>query len=240
MTETHQIKFVHASVVSAATAHIFAPKLMELNFAHIDFYIARYNPKMIIFKYDSDITKNQVLSSPVLPDILLNYHFSIHKPTPSATIEKSLRTIIVLNLNPSYFFCHTTDEGTETLDNKKTQLVQDIKARISTRNMKISDFHFIQKDENTPLRTLKLTFSTKEEATKFNDENTTTSLGVLLARSKKFDQHVPIRQCGVCRKTDHRRGDPTKCDKKDRCPRCLSQQHLALSRTVLPDVGTMT
>ena len=61
---------------------------------------------------------------------------------------------------------------------------------------------------------------------------------MFLARSKKFDQHVSIRQCGVCRKTDHYRGNPNKCDQKHRCPRCLSEDHYSPRVDCVPTCWT--
>ena len=116
------------------------------------------------------------------------------------------------------------------------QMILDLKSRTAAKNLIIVDHHFIQYDGKPP-RTLKVTFENAEQASRDNPESIKTKLGMLLARSKKFDQHVSIRQCGVCRKTDHRRGD-TNCDKKDRCPRCLSEDHITPEASCVPTCWT--
>ena len=42
---------------------------------------------------------------------------------------------------------------------------------------------------------------------------------------KKFNVFIPLKKCSVCRMTNHRKGDP-RCDRIDRCARCLSKDHL--------------
>ena len=225
MNTSYQAKFVSTAGISQASAQLLAADLVYHGFNHYDYYVPRFNPKMIIFKYSFAATRDQLLKFQQLNDILRKYKCVPHTPIPSQTIGKSEKTIFMWNLNPNYFYCRTTEDGSETnesLDNKKDQLIADIKMRVANRNLSIIDHHFIPHDPTITPKSLKLTFSTKEQADQFNNEDTTTRLGVLLARSKKFDQFVSIRQCAVCRKTDHHKGDP-KCDGEDRCPRCLSK-----------------
>ena len=54
--------------------------------------------------------------------ILKKHKVKLHKPIPSDTIEKSQRTIFMWNLNPSFFFCYTTEDGPETLEQKMDQM----------------------------------------------------------------------------------------------------------------------
>ena len=64
-------------------------------------------------------------------------------------------------------------------------------------------------------------FKTPDEAQDFDD-----GASPILARNKRFHKSIPIRQCGICRKTDHRTSDSTKCDGDLRCSRCLSTEHI--------------
>ena len=64
MADTHQVKFVSDGNVSYEAAHSLALELIQLDINHYDFYIPRYNTKMIVFKYNSSDNKNK----------LLNYH----------------------------------------------------------------------------------------------------------------------------------------------------------------------
>ena len=230
MADNHQVKLISDRNVSYEAAYALALELTELSIHHYDFYVPRYNTKMIVFKYNSLTNKNKLLNLNVLENIMRRHKVKLHNPTPSDTIEKSSRTIFVWNLNPSLFFCHTTEDGLETLDMKMSQLIQDLKSKLATRDLKLVDHHFIRQDDKPP-KSVKLSFENADQASRFNSEDTATRCGMLLARSKKFDQHVSIRQCGVCRKTDHYRGDPNKCDHKQRCPRCLSEDHAS------PQVG---
>ena len=237
MTDIHQVKLVFDNNVSYRAAHSLALELTSLDINHFDFYIPRYNTKMIVFKYNSLALKNKLLNYRDLEQLKRRYKFTLHRPIPSDTIDKSSRTIFVWNLNPSFFFCDTTEDGPETLDMKMSQMLQDLKFRLGTKDLNITDHHFIKQD-NKPPQSLKLTFESADQASRFNAEDTITRCEMLLARSKKFDQHVSIRQCGVCRKTDHYRGDPNKCDQKQRCPRCLSEDHSSPQVGCIPTCWT--
>ena len=185
MADNHQVKFVSDRNVSYEAAHSLALELTELDINHYDFYVPRYNTKMIVFKYNSIDLKNKLLNHHDLDNLMRRHKINLHKPTPSDTIEKSLRTIFIWNLNPSFFFCYAT----ESLDLKKSQMIQDLKTRLATNNLIITDHHFIQHEDNAP-KALKVTFQNVDQASRFNLEDTGTKCGMLLARSKKFDQHV--------------------------------------------------
>ena len=208
-----QAKFVSPNNFSLASAQLIAAEFIQNNIHHYDYYIPRFNPKMIIFKYQTAESKTKLLNLPSLNDILRKYNLTVHLPTPSNTIEKANRTIFVWNLNPNFFF----HENDETLEIKLTQFIDDLKPRLSDRGLNLEQYHFIQPERTSVPKSVKITFTNKEQANKFCMEDTTTRLGVLLARSKKFDQFVSIKQCAVCRKTDHHKGDP-KCKDGDRCP----------------------
>ena len=197
MTDIHQVKLIFDNNVSYRAAHSLALELTSLDINHYDFYVPRYNTKMIVFKYNSLANKDKLLNYRDLEQLKRRYKFKLHRPIPSDTIDKSSRTIFVWNLNPSFFFCDTTEDGPETLDMKMSQMLQDLKFRLGTKDLNITDHHFI-KQYNKPPQSLKLTFESADQASRFNSEDTVTRCGMLLARSKKFDQHVSIRQCGVC------------------------------------------
>ena len=69
---------------------------------------------------------------------------------------------------------------------KMSQMLQDLKFRLGTKDLNITDHNFI-KHEDKPPQSLKLTFETADQASRFNAEDTVTRCGMLLARSKKFD-----------------------------------------------------
>ena len=131
------------------------------------------------------------------------------------------------NLSPVHFIQYTIEDGNsvdETLNMVVTNFIEDIKTEVGKRGMKIEDHHFIQHNPDDVPKNLKLTFETREQAKKFLNEDTSIRSGVLLKRFKKPDEHIPIRQCKICRNTNHRAGD-YKCTRVLRCPRCLSRDH---------------
>ena len=60
MTDTHQVKFISNGNVSYEAAHSLALELTQLDINHYDFYVPRYNTKMIVFKYNSIESKNKL------------------------------------------------------------------------------------------------------------------------------------------------------------------------------------
>ena len=137
---TYQVKFISPAGISPTSAQFLAAELVQNNFHHYDFYVPRFNPKMIIFKYQTADAKTKLLNNPLLNDILHKYNLVPHVPTPSDTIEKAKKTIFVWNLNPNIFF----HDSHETLGNKKDQLIADLKARSATKDLHIIHHHFIQ------------------------------------------------------------------------------------------------
>ena len=190
-------------------------------------FTPRYEPRDIIIKFSHIDKKNELLNHEKLLEILVDCNCSLHTPTRSDVVDRSERSIFLWNLNPVFFFFVTREDGyevDETLEQVMNETIEDIKSSVTQREMEITDHHFIQHNSNDVPRTLKLTFASIAQAKKFCEEDTNTSRGRFPAKFKKFDQHVPIKQCKICRMTDHRAGD-TKCDKTPRCPRCLDPSH---------------
>ena len=131
----------------------------------------------------------------------------MHIPTPSDSLLRSEKSIFLWNLSPVYFYFYTKEDGhheDETLADAMLNMIEDIKTEVQKRDMQITEHHFIQHNPNDVPTNLKLTFASKEQAKMFREEDTSTLTGILLAKYKKFDQHIPIRQCKVCWKTDRR------------------------------------
>ena len=192
-------------------------------------FTPRYDPKaiMIIITFEDEKEKDKLLNLPYLDRLLTSIDVEVFKITPSNTLSRSEKIIFLWNLNPVNFYLYNIEEGNsidETMDMKKKEMIEDITERIKHLGMIVTEHHFIQHDANAVPRALKITFESKEQANKFLKEDTQTRCRVLLSRSKKFNQHIPIKQCRICRKTNHREGDSTcRCDL--RCPTCLSTEH---------------
>ena len=162
----------------------------EHNIRFIEHYIPKHESRTIICKFETDEDREKAENLPELDAYLTRFKCVRHRPAPGNSVEKALRTIFIWNLSPVYFYTYTRRDGhhiDETIQMKKDQLLQDLKERLQPRDMDIIDHHFIGHIPNTPPRILKLTFRTPEQAKKFNEEDTRTSLGILLKGIKKFE-----------------------------------------------------
>ena len=83
-----------------------------------------------------------------------------------------------------------------------------------------------------------LTFKDLQAATDFLKDDTYLDMGLIQSIHKKWHNHIQKRQCSVCKKTDHRRGNRDLCDGVMRCARCLSTHHPIPTATCEPQCWT--
>ena len=57
----HQVKFILPIGIPPASAKFLAAELIQNGFHHYDFYVPRFNPKMLMFKYTKRIAKGHFL-----------------------------------------------------------------------------------------------------------------------------------------------------------------------------------
>ena len=194
---------------------------------HSGFYFPDYRSRLVVFNFNSQQSKEQVLNLENLDNKLRSLHF---RPIDrNSEPNASHRTVFVNNLNPCHFYFWSPEEGgsdDESLTSKKAALIEDLKHQ--PEGADIEKFHFNNLYDNNfeekPPKTLKLTFKSVAAADRFIKMDTFLTLAPILARNKRWNTNIPIRQCGICKKTDHARGSP-QCDRKLRCPRCLSEEH---------------
>ena len=222
-----QLRF---NVSSGRTDHEARNLSNELYNKEIRFYqvfTPRYDPRAVIFMFSHTSEKEKLLNLENLNEILRKCNCTLHSPGSNDPKEKSDRSIFLWNLSPGHFICYTIEDGNdvdETLDSVMLNMVNDIKEEVGKRGMQILEHHFIQHRPQDNPRGLKLTFCNIDQAKKFLAEDTSIRSGVLLARFKKQDVHIPIKQCKICRMTNHRAGDRN-CRGTPRCPRCTSRDH---------------
>ena len=200
-----------------------------------DCYIASYDTNIAVFKFSNNDIKNNVLSIPTLKKDLAE--INVQLPSLESTDGQPRQpynpehcTVFIRNLNPVYFFCFTRAEGSdkdETQEDKLKEFFTNIKNCSSIENKDFITHHYNQDlvdGKSMDPRTMTITFSNKAVAEKFIKEDTVLELGTIRAAHKDFHTDVKVPQCAVCKKTCHRKNSPA-CDKKVRCPRCLSTEH---------------
>ena len=204
------------------------------------FYTPSYNDKAIVFKFSNSQDKENVINHPNLEaDILVQAKCKPYKNPNGPAPDKYHRMIFAYGLNPLYFYLQNiNDDGhdvNETLEGKVEAFKNQLKE--SQPDEAIEHVHFIQHPDNRgnpkAPRTMIITFKNLETAQSFLEEDTGLEMGMILSKNKKFHNHVQPRQCPVCKKTTHRRGDYN-CDRIQRCPRCLSQQHFTPTEVCEP------
>ena len=193
-----------------------------------DYFPAPYDKdKIVIIRFVDEQQKTALLSHENFNTWLHDCKLSQIVNRPNTSAEISERSIFIWGI-PGYLFTLFTQadgmEEDETLDVKKEQIIDDLKSSLTPKGMKITDYHFIQRDPTDIPRNMRLTFENTDQAKKFLEEDTPCMHLTLPAYRKKKDRHIPIRQCKICRMTSHRQGDSV-CDLIKRCPQCLSRTH---------------
>ena len=125
------------------------------------------------------------------------------------------------SLNPSHF----TPSDDENLEQKISKFKLNFAEAVKPNEIK--RIHFLQDYIDSikqPPRSMIVTFKTLSQCNSFIESNTHLPLGTILSRHKKINRTIKHKYCTICRRTNHRKGDPT-CDKIPRCPRCWSSSH---------------
>ena len=230
MNRLFQLRLTSTSGNSEYNIRRFARYLSSQYRAHpfCDAYVPKFDPNMMIFKFESEKDRDTIKESLSQQD-LTRWHLKLHVSTPSESLERSLRTVFVWNLNSIFFATYSNRTGYDayreppqprTIHQRKVELVSEIMTTIKG----IHEVSFLYHKTNTPPKCLKLIFKEEKFAKANLNEDTYLTNGFLSKRFKKIDQHIPISLCKVCRMSTHRTGD-SRCDLKPRCPRCLKDDH---------------
>ena len=225
---SYQLRFECTEGSTEKASHLLGRLLSIENINYITYFVAPYNDKVICFKFSNQDIKDKVVLIENLETKLrkincIKYHGDANVPNQDATD----RTAFVFGLSPHYFYCFTTEDGfehNETLDDKLNEFMTELK-KVEPN---IESNHFITHTDNRghklAPKSMRITFKDKDSAKTFIESDTKFELGYLNARQKIWHTDISIIQCKVCRKTGHRKGN-AKCDKRPRCPRCLSLFH---------------
>ena len=228
MSNLVQLRLKHTGNNPGNAGNLFQAFLMENNI-HNDGFSPSADKNIIIFRFFSEEAKRQVFSIDNLVAKMQEYRLEhISASSPESTDH---RTVFVWGLHPGYFWCVTREDDDtlsqdETLDDKRTQLWDDIK-----RVLPSAEWHKFHKRESRrtkvelPPTTMLIRFKTYKDAETFIDSDTKLALGTIYRRRKKWHQNIHVRQCKLCRDTRHKVGDPN-CKGKRLCPRCLSEDHV--------------
>ena len=216
----------NTKIAADRVARYFSLQDIQFN----DFYTPpQRNHTLIVFVFSNKERKQAVLNLPNLNEELEKCKTKIYISPSNPSTDNSHRMAFIYKLNPHYFTCYTTEDGAEfneTIDDKKNQLIEALKEKLGEG--KIEDYHYIENRDRsgrkqTP-RTMTITFKDLETTEEFIKSDTRFPYGIIRADQKCFHRNIPIIQCNVCRKTGHRNGH-FRCDRIQRCPRCLSRFH---------------
>ena len=200
---------------------------------------ANHNPNIFFIKLPTVEMKEKVLTEQSLPQILNRWGFAPLLPHVSAEVANRTafgtnsvhRMVFVNALSPLYFQCFTAEETGEeeddTLQGKMDELTAKIKQ--TPEGAEIEDIHFNrQYDRQIEIapRTCLITFQTVVAAQAFINTETTIPLSCIKKSNKKFHVAIRIKQCLVCKQTNHRKGDRM-CSLQYHCSRCWSTSHSA-------------
>ena len=234
-----QLKFeaTQGTTLSAANKlqNYFARKQLK----HATFFVPNNsnNDKIIIFKFSTPEDRDKALDHPNLErEILTQANCKIFVNPNSPSPEKFHRMIFVYRINPIQFYSET-ESLSERVETFKEQI------RDSQPEGAVEDIHCIQHPSRQrgglqPPRCMILTFKDLQAATDFLNDDTYLDMGLIQSIHKKWHNHIQKRQCGQCKKTDHRRGNRDLCDGILRCARCLSTNHSIPTPTCEPQCWT--
>ena len=182
----------------------------------------RLDKSKFALPYPTPEALSRVLADRTLDATLQKTGFKRIEPNNNS-FERNKRTVHIKNLDSNFFF--------RVLDNEKT--VDECKAAFQTElqqklgSMKIEHIHVLGHEHHGASAlpsSVQILFDTIENAQAFCDSDTTLNLGWIPASSKKMHHNISKDICGICRVRNCNSGT-SKCDKKQRCSRCLNENH---------------
>ena len=202
----------------------------------INYYFPGHNEKLIVFQFTDIAEKEKFLSIPELETELRKIKCKLYKPNTTEDPNLIHRQVFVYGMNGCYFYRYNKEDGSrETLDERLEKFMNHLKEALPEEAIENHRYiqHLDYNGTKKAPRTMVLTFKSLPLAEDFLKTDTHFYMGVIRARHKAFNKHIPIKQCSVCRKTDHRKGD-TRCDRVARCARCLSPRHTVVQPACIP------
>ena len=156
MNRLFQLRLTSTSGNSEYNIRRFARYLSSQYRAHpfCDAYVPKFDPKMMIFKFESEKDRDTIKESLSQQD-LTRWHLKLYVSTPSESLERSLRTVFVWNLNSIFFATYSNRTGYDayseppqprTIHQRKVELVSEIMTTIKG----IHDVSFLYHKTNTP------------------------------------------------------------------------------------------
>ena len=221
-----QLKFEATKGTTLSAANLLSNYFSRNQLKHATFFVPNNsnNDKLIIFKFSTPEDRAKALDHPNFEREIstqANCKLFVNPNAPSP--EKFHRMIFAYRINPIQFYSEN-----ETLSSRVETFKDQI--RDSQPEGAVEDIHCIQhparqRGELQPPRCMIITFKDLTAATNFLNEDTYIDMGLIQSIHKKWHNHIEKRQCSVCKKTDHRRGNRVLCDGVQRCARCLSTRH---------------
>ena len=198
----------------------------EISYENV--YIPRTNPKLVVFQFANESDKNKAATLASLEANLDKFKVKKYNPA-NPNMDCNDRKVFISNLNPAFFYCWTKENGhPETLEDKLEQFITTLKNKLGDGI--IVEHHFIQHLVNgakqTP-RCMTITFNDRSSAEDFIGCDTFFGNAMLRKNQKRWNIHIPLKQCSKCKQTNHKLNDPS-CPRKakaDICARCLSEDH---------------
>ena len=237
--QTIQLKFEATKGTTLSAANLLSNYFSRNQLKHATFFVPNNsnNDKLIIFKFSTPEDRDKTLGHPnfereIATQANCKLFVSPNAPSP----EKFHRMIFAYRINPIQFYSEN-----ETLSRRVETFKDQI--RDSQPEGAVEDIHCIQhparqRGELQPPRCMIITFKDLTAATNFLNEDTYIDMGLIQSIHKKWHNHIQKRQCGQCKKTDHRRGNRDLCDGILRCARCLSTNHSIPTPTCEPQCWT--
>ena len=201
-----------------------------------EFFNPHYNPKLMVFVFPDRNNKEKALNLRHFARELDRWKFKTH--TSNHHQNDDHKTIYVHSLNERHFHTYSIADGNdrdETLKEKVDDLIEGLKR--SREGADMEKFHFMWPGEEyaNPPKTLLITFKNLRAAEDFLKVDTFPRGSPIPIRKyhKRFHKHVSIRQCSICKQTNHRRGDSS-CSQEPHCPKCWSTEHIEATSDCIP------
>ena len=194
------------------------------------FFSPQHNQKLVYFEFDSSQDKENVLLMDNLIQNLTDLNFQLPSSENINIHNYNHRTIFINNIDICNFNLFTL----KTLDQRLNEIISVIKN--TDEGQHVVSHHFIQHrnadNVKLPPRSLLLTFNSLSAANIFNTTDTQLTYSLIKSSSKQFHQPVKIRQCTICKQTNHFKGDP-RCDNLLCCPKCRRTCHTVPNDTCI-------
>ena len=190
----------------------------HINVRCANFFSPKHDPNIVIFTLNTRPDKDKIAQHPQFPAKLDEYNLKLLPPPR----EADETTVFVRNLPDSLFLFWETDYP-HTLG----EACLEFNTNLREIHTDIDEIHLIQHRTPTsisPPKSMRVSFTTPEQAKAFLDCDTKINHTIIRKQSKTLNVHIAPKYCTVCRKHSHRKGDSA-CNKVLVCRTCLSTQH---------------